>query len=258
MTCKERILSNDYADTLVYILLPEEYNYNLPIDYCYHHLANEWGILYVDRNNPLYNKAGQFAYSVLPKCYGLMECRAAQSRNLNTLSLAASGILSVQGEPLNLTGKNVTIGFIDTGIRYQDAVFRDFAGKSRIVGIWDQTIQTGTPPEGFEYGTEYTNERINEALASDNPLSIVPSTDENGHGSVMASLAAGSSIENGSFVGAAPDSQIVVVKLKEAKPYLRDYYKIPSEVPCYSEADILQAIQYLQKYVMILDRKSVV
>lgn len=258
MTCKERILSNDYADTLVYILLPEEYNYNLPIDYCYHHLANEWGILYVDRNNPLYNKAGQFAYSVLPKCYGLMECRAAQSRNLNTLSLAASGILSVQGEPLNLTGKNVTIGFIDTGIRYQDAVFRDFAGKSRIVGIWDQTIQTGMPPEGFEYGTEYTNERINEALASDNPLSIVPSTDENGHGSVMASLAAGSSIENGSFVGAAPDSQIVVVKLKEAKPYLRDYYKIPSEVPCYSEADILQAIQYLQKYVMILTKPLVI
>ena len=97
MTCKERILSNDYADTLVYILLPEEYNYDLPIDYCYHHLANEWGILYVDRANALYNREGQVAYSVLPKCYGLMECRAAQNGNLNTLSLAESGILSVQG-----------------------------------------------------------------------------------------------------------------------------------------------------------------
>ena len=190
MTCKERILSNDYADTLVYILLPEEYNYDLPIDYCYHHLANEWGILYVDRANALYNREGQVAYSVLPKCYGLMECRAAQNGNLNTLSLAESGILSVQGEPLNLTGKNVTIGFIDTGIRYQDPVFRDFAGKSRIAAIWDQTIQTGTPPEGFAYGTEYTKAMIDEALASDNPLSIVPSTDANGHGSVMASLAA--------------------------------------------------------------------
>lgn len=258
MTCKERILSNDYADTLVYILLPEEYNYDLPIDYCYHHLANEWGILYVDRNNAQYNRAGQFAYSVLPKCYGLMECTAAQDRNLNTLSLTASGILSIQGEPLNLTGKNVTIGFIDTGIRYQDNVFRDFAGRSRIAGIWDQTIQTGTPPEGFHYGTEYTNEMINEALASDNPLSIVPSTDANGHGSVMASIAAGSSIENGSFIGAAPDSQIVVVKLKEAKTYLRDYYKIPPGVPCYSEADILQAIQYLQKYVLILTKPLVI
>lgn len=258
MTCKERILSNDYADTLVYLLLPREYNYDLPIDYCYHHLANEWGILYVDRSSAQYNRSGQLAYSLIPKCYGLMECKAAQDRNLNTLSLTASGILSVQGEPLNLTGKNVTIGFIDTGIRYQDAVFRDFAGKSRIAGIWDQTIQTGTPPEGFDYGTEYTNEMINEALASDNPLSVVPSTDANGHGSVMASLAAGSSIENGSFVGAAPDSQIVVVKLKEAKPYLRDYYKIPPGVPCYSEADILQAIQYLQKYVLILTKPLVI
>lgn len=258
MTCKERILSNDYADTLVYILLPREYNYDLPIDYCYHHLANEWGILYVDRSSAQYNRSGQLAYSLIPKCYGLMECKAAQDRNLNTLSLTASGILSVQGEPLNLTGKNVTIGFIDTGIRYQDAVFRDFAGKSRIAGIWDQTIQTGTPPEGFDYGTEYTNEMINEALASDNPLSVVPSTDANGHGSVMASLAAGSFIENGSFVGAAPDSQIVVVKLKEAKPYLRDYYKIPPGVPCYSEADILQAIQYLQKYVLILTKPLVI
>lgn len=258
MTCKERILSNDYADTLVYLLLPREYNYDLPIDYCYHHLVNEWGILYVDRSSAQYNRSGQLAYSLIPKCYGLMECKAAQDRNLNTLSLTASGILSVQGEPLNLTGKNVTIGFIDTGIRYQDAVFRDFAGKSRIAGIWDQTIQTGTPPEGFDYGTEYTNEMINEALASDNPLSVVPSTDANGHGSVMASLAAGSSIENGSFVGAAPDSQIVVVKLKEAKLYLRDYYKIPPGVPCYSEADILQAIQYLQKYMLILTKPLVI
>lgn len=258
MTCKERILSNDYADTLVYILLPEEYNYDLPIDYCYHHLANEWGILYVDRSNALYNREGQVAYSNLPKCYGLMECRAAQSGNLNTLSLAASGILSVQGEPLNLTGKNVTIGFIDTGIRYQDAVFRDYAGKSRIAAIWDQTIQTGTPPAGFAYGTEYTKAMIDEALASDNPLSIVPSTDGNGHGSMMASLAAGSSIEEGGFIGAAPDSQIVVVKLKEAKQYLRDYYKIPPGVPCYSEADILQAIQYLQKYVLLLTKPLVI
>ena len=70
-------------------------------------------------------------------------------------------------------------------------------------------------------GTEYTKAMIDEALASDNPLSIVPSTDANGHGSVMASLAAGSPIEEGRFTGAAPDSQIVAVKLKEAKQYLK-------------------------------------
>lgn len=264
MTCRERILSNDYADILGDVILSGDYEYDLPFDYCFHQITQDLGVLYIDRSVNENFRMGQRAYSLTPKCYGLMEyggkrmLMAAQDRNLNTLSLAESGILAVQGQPLNLTGKNVTIGFIDTGIRYQEAVFRDFAGRSRIAGIWDQTIQTGTPPEGFEYGSEYTNEMINEALASDNPLGIVPSTDANGHGSVMAALAAGSPIENGSFVGAAPDCQIAVVKLKEAKQYLRDYYKIPPGVPCYSEADIMLAIQYLQKYALLLTRPLVI
>ena len=157
MTCKERILSNDYADTLVDVILPKEYNYDLPIDYCFHRLTQEWGIAYIKRSETATGVSGQLAYSLTPKCYGLMEygdpqvLKAAQNRNLNTLSMAESGILTVQREPLNLTGKNVTIGFIDTGIRYRDSVFRDFAGRSRIVSIWDQTIQPGTPPEGFEW-----------------------------------------------------------------------------------------------------------
>lgn len=264
MTCRERILSNDYADIVGDVILTSDYEYELPFDYCFHQITQELGVLYMERRITENFRMGQRAYSLTPKCYGLMEygketvLGAAQNRNLNTLSMAASGILSVQGEPLNLTGKNVTIGFIDTGIRYDEPVFKDFSGRSRIVGIWDQTIQTGTPPEGFEYGSEYTNEMINEALASENPLSIVPSTDANGHGSVMASLAAGSSIENGSFVGAAPDCQIAVVKLKEAKQYLKDYYKIPPGVPCYSEADIMLAIQYLQKYALLLTRPLVI
>lgn len=257
-------MSNDYSDILVDAILPEDYHFDLPMDYCFHRITNEWGILYIERQSAERSSMGQLAYSLTPKCYGLMESgemqtlKAAQNMNLNTLSLSASGILAAQGEPLNLTGKNVTVGFIDTGIRYQEPVFRDFAGKSRIVSIWDQTIQTGTPPDGFAYGSEYTNEMINEALASSSPLSVVPSTDANGHGSVMASLAAGSPVENGSFTGAAPDCGIVVVKLKEAKQYLKDYYKIPPGVPCYSEADILQAIQYLQKYVMILTKPLVI
>lgn len=264
MTCRERILSNDYADILGDVILTGNYEIYLPFDYCFHRITQDLGVLYIERSSTENYRMGQRAYSLTPKCYGLMEygeesvLRAAQNTNLNTLSMAESGILTVQGSPLNLTGKNVTIGFIDTGIRYQEPVFRDYAGRSRIVGIWDQTIQTGPLPEGFEYGSEYTNEMINEALASENPLSVVPSTDANGHGSVMASLAAGSPIENGTFIGAAPDCQIAVVKLKEAKQYLKDYYKIPPGVPCYSESDILLAIQYLQKYAMLLTKPLVI
>lgn len=263
LTCRERILSNDYSDWIIDFTLDEGSLRQIGDDYCYHAVNSNLVIAYINKTAAI-NSNAEFRrsfYSFLPKCYGLMESPPSflgQGMSLNTLSLSASGILEIQRPPLSLTGKNVVIGFIDTGIRYQEPVFRSFAGKSRILSIWDQTIQTGTPPEGFEYGSEYTNEMINEALESDNPFSIVPSTDVNGHGSAMASVAAGSSIEGGRFTGAAPDSDIVVVKLKEAKPYLRDYYKIPMGVPCYSETDIIQAVQYLQKYVEVLSRPLVV
>ena len=257
-TCKERILSNDYSDILIDFVLPEEYISDLPGDFCFHKLDNDLGILYIQRNRIADADYAESVYSFLPKCYGLMQQNSINNTNLNTLSLSDAGILSVQNPPLSLTGKNVTIGFIGTGIRYQNEVFKDSAGRSRIISIWDQTIQTGEPPEGFQYGTEYTNEIINQALASDNPLSVVPSTDTIGHCSAMASVAAGSPLNNGQFIGAAPDSQIVVVKLKEAKPYLREFYRIPEDIPCYSETDILQAIQYLQKYARVFESPLVV
>lgn len=262
--CRERILSNEYADILIDFVLPEEYLVDLSGDFCFHRLENDLGILYIQRNTIINSDYAQASYSFLPKCYGLLQEREFNSINriysgdLNTLSLSSSGILSAQNMPLNLTGKNVTIGFISTGIDYQNKVFIDDIGKSRIISIWDQTIQAGKTPEGFQYGTEYTNEMINEALTSTNPLSIVPSTDEIGYGSTMASVAAGSKLNNGDFVGAAPDSNIVAVKLKEAKPYLREFYRIPNDVPCYSESDILQAIQYLQKYAKVFERPLVV
>ena len=170
-----------------------------------------------------------------------------------------AGVLASQGQPLNLTGKGVTIGFIDTGIQYQNEVFLDETGKSRITAIWDQTIQSGTPPEGFEFGSEYTQEMINEALSSDAPLSVVPSVDNTGHGTAIASVAAGSRLRDGRrFVGAAPDCDIVMVKLKEAKQYLRDYYFIPDGAHCYQENDIMLAIQYLQRYSISLYRPIVI
>lgn len=46
-------------------------------------------------------------------------------------------------------------------------------------------------PEIFDYGAEYTMEDINRALESDNPLEIVPSQDEDGHGTFLAGVACG-------------------------------------------------------------------
>lgn len=267
VTCKERILSNDYLDLITDYRLPAEYNYDLPMDSCYQQVEGELGILYVEREKSEQLGSIRDNYYFLPKCYGLMQEEnvlgtfQTASNNNNDIPYLESGITTVQNAPLRLTGKQVVIGFIDTGIQYQNEAFLDTFGGSRILAIWDQTIQTGTPPEGFDYGSEYTKEQIDEALRSDTPLDIVPSTDENGHGTAIASVAAGGSgriNSNMTPLGAAPNCDIAVVKLKEAKEYYRNYYFISENTPCYQENDIILAIKYLQKFARVLLRPLVI
>lgn len=261
MTCKEMILSNDYMDLITDYVIPSEYGFDLAVPYCFQRVEGELGILYVEREN-IRNAGITFNNSFVPKCYGLAQQQSITGQEVsNEIVFSETGITTLQNAPLNLTGKNVVIGIIDTGIRYEEEAFLDSFGRSRILAIWDQTIQTGEPPEGFLYGTEYTQAQINEALKSDNPREIVPSYDENGHGTAMASAAAGGSGRIGSrqpALGAATDCQLVIVKLKEAKQYLRNYYFIRENTPCFQENDVILAMQYLQKYVKILSVPMVI
>ncbi len=178
-------------------------------------------------------------------------------------AMEASGILSAFNSPaLNNQGKGVLIGLVDTGIDYRSPLFQNPDGTTRIAGIWDQSVPieedvlpAGVPDYypmgGSSYGTEYTREQINEALASDDPLSLVPTQDTIGHGTFLAGLAAGSSIAQEDFTGAAPEAELAVVKLKPAKKYLRDFYLIPSDAPAFQENDIMMGIKYLR---MMADR----
>ena len=95
---------------------------------------------------------------------------------------------------------------MDGGIDYQNPIFRNIDGSSRIVGIWDQTVQTGTPPAGFAYGSEYDQDTIDQALKLEQPFDLVPTVDETGHGTFTASLACGGGVPEESFLGAAPPS----------------------------------------------------
>lgn len=129
-------------------------------------------------------------------------------------SLVTTCIQSVQKSVLdNLSGKDVIIAIIDSGIDYLHKDFQNENGTSRIVSIWDQT-ETGTPPQGFKSGSEYSNEQINAAISSEQPLSVVPHIDYIGHGTAVAGIAAGNGREsNGEYVGAAPEADIIAVKL---------------------------------------------
>lgn len=124
----------------------------------------------------------------------------------------ASCIPPVQVPPLSLTGQGILVAVIDSGIDYENAVFRNADGTTRIRSLWDQTIQ-GNPPKGYVIGTEYTQEQINEALRAptrQERLQIVPSQDISGHGTSVAGIAAGNSSD---YRGVAFQSDLIVVKL---------------------------------------------
>ncbi|MDD7025775.1 MAG: S8 family peptidase [Lachnospiraceae bacterium] len=252
VSCQEMILSNDYSDWITdFELTPEiigaDANHE---DYCYRQVDSQLGLVFVrrDRINPI--SFLNYAYQHIPNVFGLQQEPVTFSGGaFDPTPLINSGITQVQRPPLNLTGKGTVIALLDVGIDYQNPVFLKPDGSSRILAIWDQTIQEGEPPEGFYYGTEYSQEKINEALKSERPLEIVPSQDTNGHGTAMASVAAGSFVTGeGTFIGAAPDAELVIVKLKECKPYLREFYLLPENVPAYQSTDIIMAMEYADRF----------
>ncbi len=250
--CKEKILSNDYSDWITdYELTPELIAASTgQEDYCYRQVDEELGLVFSKRGGEHPLGPINPSYRQIPALFGLQQAEVRVSGEpFDSGPLTASGILQVQRPPLNLTGKGIIIAFIDTGIDYRNPIFLKPDGTSRILAIWDQTLQEGEPPEGFFYGTEYRRDRINEALGALDPLTVVPSRDENGHGTAMASVAAGSTLEEGSlFTGAAPQADILVVKLKECKPYLRDYYLLPEGIEAYQSTDLIMAIEYADQF----------
>ena len=112
------------------------------------------------------------------------------------------------------------MGVIDTGVDYTNPLFRYSDGSSRILRIWDQTVQDGTPPEGILYGAEYRKEEIDEALQAERPYDVV--------------------------------------KLKEAKRYLREFFFVPEGVPAYQETDLMMAVSYLNDVANVLNMPLVI
>ncbi len=256
MTCKEKILSNEYADLITDYVIAEEMSASQPVDFCFHGIDANYGVANVNRSMMPPMSIGYYGYSAIPALYGLMQ---TDGETFNPENLIETGSIRVQNSPLSLQGAGVIIGFIDTGISYELDVFRREDGSSRIMSIWDQTIQDGEPPEGFLYGTEYTRADIDRALQTAVPEQIVPSVDVNGHGTRMASVAAGSILNQGlTFIGAAPQADIAVVKLKEAKQYLRDYYLIAEDAVAFQENDIMEAVKYLERMAIALRRPVVI
>ena len=190
-----------------------------------------------------------FGYGAVPKCYGLLE----------SSNIEATGVFQVRERPgFSLLGSGVLVGFVDGGIDYTNELFRYSNGRTRILSIWDQTQPDGTPPPGLFYGTVYTREEIDLALECTVPLSVVPVRDTDYHGSFAAAIAVGNVSIQENFSGMAPGAELIVVKVKEAKKNLRDFYGIEEGVHCYQENDIMLGVRYLWEQSQRLRRPIVI
>ena len=134
---------------------------------------------------------------------------------------AASCINPLQTGNQMLNGRGILTVVIDSGVDYFHPDFRNEDGTTRILNIWDQTVE-GNPPEGYTIGTEYTREQINEALRAPSEAEgrqIVRTRDLSGHGTQVLGIAAGNGrASEGKYRGVAWESDILVVKLGQPRP----------------------------------------
>lgn len=213
-------------------------------------LLGRYVVAYTNRSNMnsiIENLGGSYT-SMIPFVMGL----------LDTESLEEAGIIEVQRQPyLDLKGRGVLVGLVDTGIDYTKDIFKYEDGTSKIQYIFDQTVR-GNTPQGFFIGTEYTNAQINEALKAADPYDIVPQKDTVGHGTFLASIAAGREDGTG-FIGAAPDAELIVVKLRKARPFFLERYLVPPEQEnVYESSSVMVGIEYILSKAQELDRPAVI
>ncbi|SHO51892.1 S8 family peptidase [Anaerocolumna xylanovorans] len=243
-----KIISENYADIILDDWNREEVRQKFSGDLI-NHINSDIAFAYIPVDRMTLDSINQFGYYSMPGCYGLLTAEINHECLLDPKPQGFEGY----------DGKGVLLGFVDTGIDYRHPAFRKKDNTTRIASIWDQSIRSrDNHPRGLYYGTEYSKEQINLALQSSDPLSVIPVTDDIGHGTIMAGIACGSEDKDNHFQGVASEAELVIVKLKPAKQYLRELYIIPDGVPCYQENDIIAGVEYLDRIASSLNRPIII
>ncbi len=273
MDCKEMILSDDFYDILLDSQINSGESGLSDFSHCMLELIGDYHILYLDSREAEELNITRYRYAYIPKCYALLseesyiceqmidarkqaQIKSAQikSAQIDTSLLGGayeeSGITAVQRPPLSLTGEGILIGLIDTGVRYWLDEFVREDGRSKIFSIWDQTVQEGEPPKGLIYGTEYTQEMLQEALQRrrEGQADEIVHEDTDGHGTQLVSIA----------LRAAPGAEVIMVKCRQAKPHLKAFYGIYEGAQAYAEDDIMAGISYLEQVARAQNRPLVI
>lgn len=134
-----------------------------------------------------YITAGNMAHPVLDKALS---------------DIGYDAVLNSPVLPMPYTGKGVIVGVVDIGFQWDHAAFRRADGSTRIAVAWNQNDSTGTPPDGYVYGSLFDTE---EEILTAHPCVIET------HATHVASIAAGSSFEGNPYGGVARDAELVLV-----------------------------------------------
>ena len=283
MDCQEMIYSNDYADYTInsvdMIIEGDENNC------CTNPILERIAIQHCPQKEQRLTNLESVPYSFIPKLYGLMDSTNMEVTGVKQVQEAGNLALSGRGVIVGMidTGIDYTnplfidaVGNSRIGVIWDQTIpgsmssdqtrsevlmeLNQQVAEMVIAGLTDYgTVNAQNLSDGMSdnnevvtttpwFGSIYTNEQINEALRSETPYSIVPSTDDDGHGTFMTGIAAGGRNQENDFTGIAYDSEIAVVKVKEAKPYLKEYFGVKEGSKAYQETDIIYAVEYLLRY----------
>lgn len=149
----------------------------------------------------------------------------------------------------NLTGRGVVVGIIDSGIDWRHGDFRTADGKTRIKALWDMSDSSGTGPKGV--GRVYSEADLNAALQTGG---TVNERDLNGHGTHVAGTAAGNglgtggSLPAGTFVGIAPEADLIVVKAT----------RNTSEQATFADDDLIAALSFINDHATAANKPFVI
>lgn len=260
--CGNIAVSDNYADFIVNFVGSEPEILEKFGAVCYQRISSYYGTIYRPLEDIEELSLKNYEYNSIPALYGLSESDIRVRFRDTEDALEQAGIYRLQNQPLlRLRGQGCLVAFVDTGINIEDEAFRYSNGDTRIMRMWDMTDASGMPPLGIAYGSEYDEEAINMLLRRDSSdadsdldtseatmstRTSYPGHDDVEHGNILAKIAAGND-------GAVPDSRIIVVKLKPAKKYLRDFHMIRDDALAYQENDIMLAVNYIKDVALQLD-----
>lgn len=236
--CRPYITSEDYID-LIYSANQIVFDKEIKEDECFINLGYNYRLYF--KKIEECGKEEQSPY-VKDVFYGNIPFLFTLSGTIS--SDIQEGIKDYIGATYGEQGKGVVIGIISTGINYAHEAFQ-VEGKSKILSLWDQTLN-GEVEEIAPFGAVYTQEEMNKALSDPNPESVVPSKDDLGFGTFLAGLAAGEKNTEKGSQGIAPEAELIVVKLKEAKQCIKEFFLVPEGGIAYQESDIMMAIHYIR------------